>query len=145
MPGVYFLPLRFSALCCVETTTLVQPTALPSTYCTVTWLLASGCRSNSLPERRCSDSMLAGSCARKDRGRHVRALLVDLALGAGEAEHHALVAGAFLLAALFLLGVDAHGDVGRLAVQQHLDVGAMPGEAVLVVADVLARRRARSR
>jgi hypothetical protein len=26
----------------VETTTLVQPTGLPSTYFTVTWLLASG-------------------------------------------------------------------------------------------------------
>ena len=39
--------------------------------------------------------------------------------------------------ALLLLGVDAHGDVGRLAVQQHLDVGAVTGEAVLVVADVL--------
>ena len=72
-----------------------------------------------------------------DRGRHERALLVDLALGAGEAEHHALVAGAFLLAALLLLGVDAHGDVGRLAVQQHLDVGAVERKAVLVVADVL--------
>ena len=40
-------------------------------------------------------------------------------------------------AALLLLGVDAHGDVGRLAVQQHLDIGAVIGEAVLVVADVL--------
>ena len=137
MPGVYFLPLRFCALCWVETTTLVQPTALPSTYCTVTWLLASGCRSNSLPERRCSESMLQDLVREEDRRRHERALLVDLALGAGEAEHHALVAGAFLLAALLLLGVDAHGDVGRLAVQQHLDVGAVKGEAVLVVADVL--------
>jgi hypothetical protein len=72
-----------------------------------------------------------------DRRRHERALLVDLALGAGVAEHHALVAGAFLFLALLLLGVDAHGDVGRLAVQQHLDVGAVIREAVLVVADVL--------
>src|SRR5262245_36384903 len=72
-----------------------------------------------------------------DRGRHERALLVDLALGAGETEHHALIAGAFLLAALLLLRIDAHGDVGRLAVQQHLDVGAVVREAVLVVADVL--------
>ncbi len=71
-----------------------------------------------------------------DRGRHERALLVDFALGAGEAEHHALVAGAFLLLALRFLGVDAHGDVGRLAVQEHLDVGAVEREAVLVVADV---------
>src|SRR6187431_1143909 len=53
--GEYFLPLRVSALCCVDTTTLVQPTGLPLTYCTVTWLLASGCRSTSLPERRPSD------------------------------------------------------------------------------------------
>ena len=72
-----------------------------------------------------------------DRRRHERVLLVDFALGAGEAEHHALVAGAFFFAALFLLGIDAHGDVGRLAVQQHFDVGAVFGEAVLVVADVL--------
>src|SRR5262249_30759671 len=55
MLGVYFLPLRVCALCWVETTTLVQPVGLPLTYCTVTWLLASGCRSNSLPERRLSD------------------------------------------------------------------------------------------
>src|SRR6185436_6196276 len=54
--GVYFLPLRVSALCWVETTTLVQPTALPFTYCTVTWLLASGCRSNSCFDLRLSVS-----------------------------------------------------------------------------------------
>ena len=137
MPGVYFLPLRLVALCCVDTTTLVQPTALPSTYWTVTWLFASGCRSNSLPERRCSASVLQDLVREEDRGRHERALFVDFALGAGEAEHHALVARAFFLAALLLLGVDAHRDVGRLAVQQHLDVGAVPGEAVLVVADIL--------
>src|SRR5437763_16902252 len=65
MPGVYFLPLRFCALCYVETTTLVQPTALPSTYYTVTWLFASGCRSNSLPARRCSDSVRKILCATK--------------------------------------------------------------------------------
>ncbi len=72
-----------------------------------------------------------------DRGRHERALLVDLALGAGEAEHHALVAGAFLLAVFLLLGIDAHRDVGRLAVQQHLDIGAVERKTILVVADVL--------
>ena len=72
-----------------------------------------------------------------DRRRHERVFLVDLALGAGEAEHHALVAGAFFLAAFALAGIDAHGDVGRLAVQQHFDVGAVAGESVLVVADVL--------
>src|SRR6476660_2900406 len=52
--GEYFLPLRVSALCCVDTTTLVQPIGLPATYCTVTWLLASGCRSNNCLERRFS-------------------------------------------------------------------------------------------
>src|SRR5207244_11374164 len=54
-PGEYFLPLRLFSLCWVETTTLVQPTGLPSTYLTVTWLLASGCRSNNWPLRRLSD------------------------------------------------------------------------------------------
>ena len=73
----------------------------------------------------------------ENRRRHERVLLVDFALGAGVAEHHALVARAFLLVALLLLGVDAHRDVGRLAVQQHFDVGAVEREAVLVVADVL--------
>ena len=72
-----------------------------------------------------------------NRRRHERVLLVDFALGAGEAEHHALVAGAFLLAVFLLLSVHAHRDVGRLAVQQNLDVCAVVGEAVLVVADVL--------
>ena len=72
-----------------------------------------------------------------DRRGHVGALFVDFALVAGVAEHHALVAGAFFLAALLFLGIDAHRDVGRLAVQQHLDVGAVIGEAVLVVADIL--------
>ena len=47
-----------------------------------------------------------------DRGGHERALFIDLALGAGEAEHHALIAGALLLAVALLFGVDAHGDVG---------------------------------
>ena len=73
----------------------------------------------------------------EDRRGHVGALFVDFALVAGVAEHHALVAGALFLAALLFLGIDAHRDVGRLAVQQHLDVGAVIGEAVLVVADIL--------
>src|SRR5258705_10850383 len=53
-PGVYFLLLRLFSLCCVDTTTLVQPTGLLFMYCTVTWLLASGCRSTALPLRRLS-------------------------------------------------------------------------------------------
>ena len=73
----------------------------------------------------------------ENRRGHEAALFVDFALVAGIAEHHALVAGAFFFAALLFLGIDAHRDVGRLAMQQHLDVGAVIGEAVLVVADVL--------
>src|SRR5580698_6381425 len=57
-PGEYFLLLRLFSLCWVETTTLVQPTGLPSTYFTVTWLLESGCRSNSWPLRRFSERVL---------------------------------------------------------------------------------------
>ena len=72
-----------------------------------------------------------------NRRRHERALFVDLALGAGVAEHHALVAGALVLLAFLLFGVDAHGNVGRLAMQQHLDIGAVKGKAALVVADIL--------
>src|SRR3974390_2299328 len=64
-PGVYFLLLRLFSLCWVETTTLVQPTGLPLTYFTVTWLLASGCRSASWPLRRFSDSTFRILCAQK--------------------------------------------------------------------------------
>src|SRR5674476_1605624 len=64
-PGEYFLPLRLFSLCWVETTTLVQPTGLPLTYFTVTWLLESGCRSNSWPLRRFSDSTFRILCAKK--------------------------------------------------------------------------------
>src|SRR5207302_470861 len=78
--GEYFFPFRVSALCCVETTTLVQPIGLPSMY--------------------------------------------------------SLVACALLLLTPFFLGVDASGDIRRLAVQQHLDIGAMIGESVLVITDV---------
>src|SRR6201984_3415889 len=62
--GVYFLLLRLFSLCWVDTTTLVQPTGLPSIYFTVTWLLASGCKSNSAPERRFSESTLRILCAK---------------------------------------------------------------------------------
>src|SRR5689334_18007239 len=54
--GVYFCPLQEASLCWVDTTTLVQPTGAPLTYLTVTWLLASGCRSTSCPLRRLSES-----------------------------------------------------------------------------------------
>ena len=61
-------------------------------------------------------------------------------LAAGVAEHDALVAGALVLVAA---GVDALGDVGRLLVQQHLDLGVAPMEAFLLVADRLDRRARR--
>src|ERR1700716_3449338 len=48
--GEYFLPLRVSALCCVDTTTLVHPIGLPSTYCTVTLVFALGCRADNCVE-----------------------------------------------------------------------------------------------
>ena len=64
MLGVYFLPLRVSGLCWVETTTLVHPTGLPFTYSTVTWLFASGCRSNNCWERRRSAMTFKILCAK---------------------------------------------------------------------------------
>ena len=54
-------------------------------------------------------------------------------LAAGIAEHDALVAGALVLVAG---GVDALGDIGRLGVEEDLDLGGLPVEAVLLVADV---------
>jgi hypothetical protein len=57
-------------------------------------------------------------------------------LGAGVAEHDALVAGAFVL---LVRGVHALGDVGRLAVQVVGVLGLLPVEALLLVADVLDR------
>ena len=62
------------------------------------------------------------------RGHQVRRL------AAGVAEHDALVASALVLVAG---GVDALCDVGGLGVQQHLDLGVLPVEPVLLVADVL--------
>ena len=52
-------------------------------------------------------------------------------LGAGEPEHQALVAGA--------AGIDAHGDVRRLAVNRREDGARLRIEAVLaaVVADIV--------
>ena len=55
-------------------------------------------------------------------------------LAAGIAEHDALVARAFILVAA---SIDALGDMGRLGVQQHFDLGVLPVKAFLLVADVL--------
>lgn len=61
---------------------------------------------------------------------------------AGIAEHNALVTCAF---AAFMVGglVDALGDMSRLGMQENVDLGGLPMEAVLFIADVadcLARR-----
>ena len=69
-----------------------------------------------------------------DRRRHQRR-----GLGAGEPEHDALIAGALVLVAR---RIHALGDVRRLRVQEHLDLGRRPMEAGLLVAD-LAHRVAR--
>ena len=63
-----------------------------------------------------------------DRGRHEFRRLV-----AGITEHDALVAGTFIL---LLAGIDALRDVGRLRVQQDLDLHRFPVKAGLLVADV---------
>ncbi len=65
------------------------------------------------------------------RRRHQR-----LGLAAGVAEHDALIAGALILVAG---AVDALGDVGGLRVQMDGDVGVLPVEAILLVADVADR------
>ena len=69
------------------------PSAL---YSTVTWLLASGRRNFSLPLCRRLGVVLDEPVGQVDRQRHQGRRLV-----AGEAEHHALVAGP--------ADVDAHG------------------------------------
>ena len=62
-------------------------------------------------------------------------------LAAGIAEHDALVAGADILVARL---VDTLSDVRRLRMQQNVDLGLLPVEAVLLIADV-ADRLARGR
>jgi hypothetical protein len=67
-----------------------------------------------------------------DRRRHQ-----GFGFAAGVAEHDALVARALVLV---VLGIDALGDMRRLRVQQHLDFGALPMKAILLVADVADRK-----
>ena len=64
MPGVYFLPLRVCALCCVETTTLVQPTGLPSTYLHRHLALGVGLQIEQLRRSGACPTALSESCAR---------------------------------------------------------------------------------
>ena len=70
----------------------------------------------------------------KDRRRHQVRRLVG-----GITEHDALVAGAFFLVGAGLQRIDALRDVGRLRMQQDFDVGGLPVEPFLLVADVLDR------
>ena len=86
-------------------------------------------RGFSLPECRASARRLQDRVGIIDRRRHELRRLV-----AGIAEHDALVAGTFIL---LLAGIDALRDVGRLRVQQDLDLRRFPVEAGLLVADVL--------
>jgi len=67
----------------------------------------------------------------EQRRRHQRG-----SLAASIAEHDALVARAFILVAA---GIHALGDMRRLGVQQHFDIGVAPMKAVLLVADILDR------
>ena len=70
----------------------------------------------------------------EDRRRHQVRRLVG-----GVAEHDALVARALFLLLARLHRVDALRDVGRLRMQQDFDIGLLPVEALLLVADVLDR------
>ena len=118
-----------SGECCVETTTVWTRSGCMPSYSTVTWLLPSG-RSQSTPSRRTAASRLVETVRQHDRQRHQLRGLV-----AGEAEHHALIAGA--------ADVDAHRDVARLLADrdQHRRGVAVEAEAGVGVAD-LAQRRA---
>jgi hypothetical protein len=96
----------------------------------VTWLLASG------PSFAAALLGLAGGgevfedlVRVVDRRRHQLGRLA-----AGVAEHDALVARALVLVAG---GVDALRDMRRLSVQVDLDLGLLPVEAFLLVADIL--------
>ena len=89
------------------------PSAL---YSTVTWLLASGRTNVSSPFLRMLGVVLDQAMGQVDRQRHQRVRLV-----AGEAEHHALVAGA--------AGIHALGDVGRLRVQLAMHLAGVGREA----------------
>ncbi|MGY4596833.1 hypothetical protein ACVWXL_004579 [Bradyrhizobium sp. GM22.5] len=70
----------------------------------------------------------------EDRRRHQIGRLVG-----GVAEHDALVASALFFDFARLQRIDALRDVGRLRMQQDLDVRLLPVETFLLVADVLDR------
>src|SRR5487761_2296151 len=55
---------------------------------------------------------------------------------AGITKHDALIAGAFILVAG---GINALGNIGRLRVQQHFDVGILPMKTILLVTNIANR------
>ena len=54
-------------------------------------------------------------------------------LAAGIAKHNALVARALILIAS---RIDANGNIGRLRMEQHFNIGILPMEAFLLIANV---------
>ncbi len=125
--------VRSSTRCWCEHDDLAcTPTGLPFSYCTVTWLLESGPQHLLLAGVAGFRDQAQDLVRVEDRRRHQIRRLV-----AGVTEHDALVAGAFFLIGARLQRVDALRDVGRLRMQQDLDLGGLPVEAVLLVADVL--------
>src|SRR4029450_7228778 len=81
------------------------------------------------------DRLAPGGAARLPQRREAAVGVIDgrrhelRRLVAGIAEHDPLFAGADILVAR---GVDALGDVPRLAVQEDLDIGLLPMEASLL-------------
>ena len=86
----------FSA-CWVETTTVSSRTALSPTYSMVTWVLPSGRRYGTAPDLRTAGQAAGQPVRQRDRQRHQLR-----GVGAGVAEHQALVAGALLVRSRFL-------------------------------------------
>jgi hypothetical protein len=115
----------------VDTTTVSIATGLPSTYLTVSWLLASGRSQGRRPSLAHLGLALHDAVGVVDRQRHQA---VGGLVG-GVAEHQALVAGALVERALAF--VHALGDVGRLAVdrRQHRAALVVEADVGVVVAD----------
>ena len=90
--------------------------------------LGVGASSGCLPAWRASAMSCRILMRKVDRRRHE-----NIGLAAGITEHYALIAGPFVLVAG---GIDTHRDVGRLVMNQDIDLGVLPMEPVLLVADL---------
>ena len=86
-------------------TTASMRAGLPSTYSTVTWLLPSGRRKSSSPERRTCDKRRDSLCASM-----IGSGISSVGFIARVAEHQALVARA--------ARIHAHGDIGALGLNR---------------------------